>query len=169
MEQTAKEIQFSRVFDAPRELVWKAWTDPEMIKKWWGPKTFTAPSIQIDLREGGKYLYCMRGKQGPDAPESNFWSAGVFHEIIPNEKIVLTDYFSDEHGNKVDPTTFNMGEDFPSESKITILFEDVDGKTKLTITYDKPATDKQYEAMMKTGMEMGWNQTLDKLADSLKG
>src|SRR5437867_12269293 len=83
-----QELVISRIFDAPRELVWKAWTDPERVKRWWGPKGFTAPYINIDFRTGGKYLYCMRGVAVPGGEEQDFWSAGTFQRIIPHEKIV---------------------------------------------------------------------------------
>lgn len=161
-------ITIERVFDAPRELVWKAWTDPEMVKKWWGPKDFTAPSIKIDLRVGGKYVYCMRGPAGSKF-DKDFWTAGTFKEIVPQEKIVVTDHFSDENGNMVDPKDFGMDENFPKEMEVTVRFEDAgNGKTKLTIEYPKPESDTQFEAMKKSGMEVGWNQSLDKLAESLK-
>src|SRR5437879_13910376 len=97
-----KQIVIERVFDAPREKVWEAWTTPEMVKKWWGPEGFTAPSIKIDLKVGGKYIYCMHGPVGSEW-DKDMYSAGEFKEIVPNEKIVTTDYFSDEHGNKMNP------------------------------------------------------------------
>jgi uncharacterized protein YndB with AHSA1/START domain len=73
-----RELVITRIFDAPREKVWKAWTDPERVKRWWGPKDFTAPVIKIDLRVGGKYLYCMRSPEVKD-----FWSGGIFQEVVP--------------------------------------------------------------------------------------
>src|SRR5437773_7933520 len=73
-----KELRIVRVFDAPRERVWKAWTDPDRVKSWWGPRSFTAPFAKIDLRVGGKYLYCMRSPDGKD-----YWSTGVYREIVP--------------------------------------------------------------------------------------
>ncbi len=162
-----QKIVFSRVFDAPREKVWEAWTDPEIAKKWWGPKDFTAPSMKIDLKVGGKYIYCMHGPAGTDF-DKDMYSAGEFKEIVPNEKLVVTDYFSDENGNLVDPTTYGMGENFPKESIVTVTFEEVDdNKTKLSIIY-MPESEAAAEAMKKTGMDEGWNQTLDKLAEVLR-
>ncbi len=72
-----KGIVIERIFDAPRELVWRAWTDEEMTKKWWGPKDFTAPSIKIDLKVGGKYVFCMRGPKGSEW-DKDMYSAGVY-------------------------------------------------------------------------------------------
>ncbi|KAF5075772.1 Activator of Hsp90 ATPase -like protein [anaerobic digester metagenome] len=77
-EQIWSELLVERVFDAPRELVWKAWTEPGYLKRWWGPKGFTAPAIEIDLRVGGRYLYGMRSPEGQD-----FWSTGEFREGCP--------------------------------------------------------------------------------------
>ncbi len=87
LNKDIKELTITRVFDAPRELVWKAWTEPERVKRWWGPKSFTTPVSKIDLRVGGKYLYCMRSPEGKD-----FWGTGIFREIVAPERLVMTDY-----------------------------------------------------------------------------
>lgn len=161
-----KKIIIERMFDAPREAVWNAWTDPEWVKKWWGPKDFTAPEIKIDLVVGGKYLFCMHGKSAPEMPEQDFWSTGTYREIVPFERLVLTDAFSDAQGTIIDPTVYGMDPNFPKESEVTVLFEDQDGKTKLSIIYI-PETEAAYNAMEKSGMREGWGQSLDKLAESL--
>jgi uncharacterized protein YndB with AHSA1/START domain len=93
----------TRVFDAPRALVWKAWTNPKYVMQWWGPKGFTAPVCQMDFRVGGKFLCCMRT---PDGQE--FWNAGEYHEIVPHDKIVSSMYFSDSKGNKVEPAHYGI-------------------------------------------------------------
>lgn len=161
-------IIVERVFDAPREIVWKAWTDPEMVKKWWGPEGFWAPSVKIDFRVGGKYTYGMHGPAGSEW-DRDMYSSGIFKEIVPNEKIVTTDYFSDENGNKIEPTEEGQDKDFPTEMTVTITFEDTDdGKTKLAIFYPKVENEKQFEAMLKSGMKEGWSSSLEKLADALK-
>ena len=163
-----KGILIERVFDAPRELVWKAWTIPEIVKKWWGPEGFTAPSIKIDLKVGGKYIYCMHGPKGSEW-DRDLYSTGIYKEIIPMGKIVATDYFSDENGNKIDPKEYGMPADAPTEMNVIVKFEDAgDGRTRLVIEYPRPESDAQFEAMKKSGMEQGWNTSLDKLAESLK-
>lgn len=166
MEKNNSELLITRVFDAPREKVWKAWTDPEEVKKWWGPRDFTAPHVEIDLRVGGKYLYCMRGAAGPDVPVRDYWSGGVFKEIVPMEKIVLTSHFTDEKGNQVPATYYDMNADFPMEMEASVIFEALDGKTKITLHYpdrgNMPETDRM-------GMKEGWNQSLDKMAEALSG
>ncbi len=146
-----------REFDAPRERVWMAWTVPDLVMRWWGPKGFTAPVCRISLRVGGSYLYCMRSPEGKD-----YWSTGVYREIIPLERIVATDSFADEKGNIVPATTYGMSPDFPLEMRLTVTFEESNGKTKLTLRH----------AGMPSGEDMrkareGWSQSLDKLADLL--
>lgn len=154
-------ITITRVFDAPVEKVWQAWTDPEKFKQWWGPKNYTAPDVKMDVKTGGSYHASM---QGPDGKK--VWSGGTYKEVVPMKKLVVSDYFSDENGNKLDPTQFGMDADFPKEMDVTISFEDQGGKTKLTLAY-APVPAAAFEAMKKSGMAEGWNQSLDKLAESL--
>lgn len=157
------ELIIERIFDTPLEKVWKAWTDPEEVKKWWGPKNFTAPSITIDFRMGGKYLFCMHGKPAPEAPEQDFWSTGTYKEIVPLKKIVTTDSFADEKGNVVPASHYGMGE-FPMELEVIIECETLpDGKTKMKLTHVGMPAGEQ-----RTGAEQGWNESFDKLAESLK-
>ncbi len=159
-----KDLVIERIFDAPKHAVWNAWTNEELVKQWWGPEGFTAPSIKIDLRVGGKYVYAMKGPEG-SAWDKVMYSAGVFKEIIRNEKLVVTDYFSDEDGNKMEPEKFGQDKNFPTEMNATILFEDIaDGKTKLTIVYPTPDNKEQMEAMLKSGMKEGWQSSLNKMA-----
>lgn len=168
MNDQEEGIVIERVFDAPRELVWKAWTDPEMVKKWWGPEGFTAPHATIDFKVGGKYIYAMHGPSGSEW-DKDMYSAGIFKEIVPHEKIVTSDYFSDEQGNKVNPVDFGQDPDSPSEMEVVITFEDAEeGKTKLTITYPRPDNEAQFEAMLKSGMKEGWSSSLNKFEKALK-
>lgn len=159
-----KEIIIERVFDVPVEKVWKAWTDPEMIKKWWGPKGFTAPVVEVDFRVGGKYLYCMRGAPREGAAVADFWSTGTYKEIVPYNKIVSTDSFADEKGNIVPSTYYGM-EGFTLEMLVIFEFEDLGGKTKLILTHSGI---ENIDQTVKENMEEGWNQSLDKLEESLK-
>jgi len=97
------------------------------------------------------------------------FSAGVFKEIVLNEKLVLTDYFSDAEGNMIDPVDSGMSSDFPKESTYTVLFEEIQkGKTRLSIVFPKPETEAQYQAILKSQMEEGWNSSLNKLAEALR-
>jgi uncharacterized protein YndB with AHSA1/START domain len=151
-----QELVITRVFDAPRDVVWKAWTDPERVKRWWGPKNFTAPVCKIDLRVGGTYLSCMRSPEGQD-----YWSTGVYREIVPSERIVCTDSFADEKGNPVPPSHYGMGGDWPSELLVTVTFEEQKGKTKLTLRHAGIPADQRELC------GAGWNESFDKLADYL--
>lgn len=159
MPDKKNEIVITRIFDAPRELVWKAWTEPEHCKKWWGPNNFTTPYCEIDLRVGGKYLNCMRSREGQD-----FWSTGVYREIIPLEKIVCTDSFSDEKGNVVHASHYGMpGDDWPLEMLVTITFEEVNGKTKMILRHEGlPSGDISEQT------NVSWNESFNKLANILK-
>jgi uncharacterized protein YndB with AHSA1/START domain len=121
-----RELVITRVFDAPREMVWKAWTDPEHFKRWWGPKDFTSPFCKIDLRVGGKYLFCVRSPDGQD-----YYNTGVYQKIDPLNEIVYTDSFADEKGNVVPASHYGLSADFPLELQVTVMFEDYDGKTKI--------------------------------------
>lgn len=157
-----QELVITRLFDAPRELVWKAWTEPERTMQWWGPKNFTAPVSRIDLRVGGTYLNCMRGA-GPDGVIRDYWSTGVYREIVPLRKIVCTDSFADETGNVVPASHYGMSDDFPVEMLVTVSFEEQGGKTKLTLRHAGiPA------GQMRELTEAGWSESFDKLADVLK-
>jgi len=163
--EVKKGITIEKVFDAPREMVWRAWIEPEMVKRWWGPKGFTAPSIKIDLRVGGKYIFCMHGPEGSEF-DKDLYSAGVYKEIVPPKKLVFSDYFSDAEGDKIDPTVYGMKMDMPD---VVVTFEEAEGgKTKLTIEYARPESEEDFQAMLQSGMEEGWNSSLDKLAQSLK-
>ena len=158
MEAKTRTLRLTRTFDAPRAKVWDAFTKPEMMKKWWGPKDWTCPVAQIDLRVGGKYLYCMRGAMGPGQPEIDAWGGGEYTEVVPMEKFSATDHFADKDGNYIDPKDAGMPGEWPEEMTITVTFEDAGaGKTTVSITHTG------HSAEMAPMAEMGWNQQLDKL------
>lgn len=158
-ENAASEVErmvVTRVFDAPRELVWKAWTEPKYVMQWWGPKDFTAPVCRMDFRVGGKSLFCMKT---PDGQE--FWNAIEYHEIVPHEKIVSSMYFSDAEGNKIEAEEVGIEHEAIDGAFDVTLFEDLgDGRTKLTQIGNEPM-----ESARESGQLEGWNQILEKLAD----
>jgi uncharacterized protein YndB with AHSA1/START domain len=154
---TQEALVIERIFDAPRELVWRAWSDPQHLVRWWGPKGYTTPNCEMDFRVGGKWLSCMRSPEGQD-----IWGIGTYREIVPLERIVTTDSFADEKGNVVPATHYGMPADIPLEMLITVIFEDAGGKTKMTLRHEGlPAGD------MQTGANQGWNESFDKLAAEL--
>jgi uncharacterized protein YndB with AHSA1/START domain len=153
-----RELVITRVFDAPRELVWQAWTDPKHFMQWWGPKGFTSPYCEIDLRVGGRFLGCMCSPDGQD-----YWSTGIYREIVEPERLVNTDSFADEKGNVVPATHYGLSSDFPLEMLVTVTFEDLEGKTRLSLKHAglPPGDDR-------TNTGLGWNESLDKLAEYLE-
>jgi uncharacterized protein YndB with AHSA1/START domain len=156
-ETCRDEIVINRLFYAPRNLVWRAWTEPEFVMQWWGPKDYTSPSCTIDLRVGGKYLFCMRSPEGRD-----FWSTGYYREIKKPERIVCTDSFADEKGNVVPATYYGMSQDFPREMLVTVTFEVQPGMTRLTLRHAGIP-----EGEMRDLTRAGWNESMDKLAGVL--
>lgn len=161
ISHTGNQLVINRVFDAPREILWKAWTDPEVTKMWFGPRTFTIPFITIDLRVGGKMINCMHGPDGTD-----LWSVGEYKEIVPFERIVVTDSFADEHGNIVDASYYGMNPDFPLINDVILTFEDLDGKTNFTMKYEGASPIPEDDLVPMTN---GWIESFDKLAEYLAG
>ena len=155
-ETSQPEIVIERVFEGPRELVWKTWTDPEHVMRWWGPKGFTSPVCSADFRVGGAYLYCMRSPEGKD-----FWTTGVYREIVEPERIVYTDCFSDADGNMVPASHWGLAGDWPDETLVTVTFAEDHGKTKVTLRHANVPSDQ------RSGFGVGWNESLDKLAEGL--
>jgi uncharacterized protein YndB with AHSA1/START domain len=155
-----ERMVITRVFDAPRALVWKAWTDPQYVMQWWGPKGFTSPVCKIDFRVGGKFLCCMKS---PDGQEG--WNGGEYHEIVPHEKIVYSMYFADSKGNKVDPAVLGIKHEAIEDARDMVIFEDYGkGQTKLTLIGNEPMEDAK-----NSGQLEGWNEILDKVAAVIAG
>jgi uncharacterized protein YndB with AHSA1/START domain len=152
--ETDREIVITRVFDAPRELVFKAWTEPNHVEQWWGPKGFTTRVTKLDLRPGGQSRYVMIGPDGTEYP-----SEGVFQEIVPPKRIVTTDDFGEGIEQVLDA-------DLPQGMIVTVLFEDLVGKTRLTIQIMHESADdrRKHEEM---GVVAGWNSSLDCLEEYL--
>lgn len=147
----------TRVFDAPRELVFKAWTQPEHLMRWWAPKSYTTPFCTVDLRPGGAFHFCMRSPEGGD-----IWGLGIYREIVEPERIVYTDTFADAEGNPVPPSYYGFSEGHPSETLVTVTFTEQDGRTTLTLQHSIRESVEEYE-----GAQQGWNEMFDKLAQEL--
>lgn len=146
MAEQIREITISRIFNAPRELVFNAWIVPEQLAQWWGPRGFSAPTCELDVRPGGKIRIHM---EHPDFP--NHWMGGEFVEVVPPERLVfISTAFEDEDGN------------YGLEALNTITFENVDGKTKLTVHAELKRLSPEL-SFAADGMNEGWTQSLDKL------
>ena len=146
----AKELTLKRTFDAPRELVFKAWTDPVLISKWWGPTYFTTPISEVEARKGGKLYIVMHGPKDSDF-DLDLPMKGVFQEFDPPRRLVFTnEAMHDENGN-------------PQLATIcTVTFAEAGGKTEMTLHIVLVKTTPASEGAW-AGAEMGWNQSLDKL------
>ena len=154
-----QEFVISRTFDAPRELVWKAFTEAERMRHWWGPKGFQVIASKMDLRPGGTYHYCLRAPDG-----GTMWGKFVYREIVRPERIVAVTSFSDEAENV---TRHPMSPTWPLKMLSTFLFAEEDGRTTLTVHWsplDAEETERATFANAHPSMQQGWSGTLDQLA-----
>ena len=146
-----RELVLERIFDAPREKVYRAWTEPKLMKQWFVPRPWEISGVALDVRPGGSNLIVMRDPEGKDYP-----NRGVYLEVVENEKLVFTDAFTAAWE--------------PSEKPFMtaiITFEDVDGKTRYTARA-RHWTVEDREAHEKMGFHEGWGQCADQLAELLK-
>ena len=153
----------SRVFDAPRERVWQAWTEVERLKQWFSPKGFTVIAAKMDFRPGGSYHYGMRMPTGQE-----MWGKWVFREIVAPERIVLVNSFSDAAGNL---TRHPMAPTWPREMLSTTSFTESGGKTTLTLEWlpiDATPEEIATFEVGRPGMTLGWTGTMEQLIDHLK-
>jgi uncharacterized protein YndB with AHSA1/START domain len=158
-DEAGGEFAISRVLDAPRDLVWRCFTDPQHMKQWWGPKGVTVVKSEMDLRPGGIYHYAMQVPGGPV-----MWGKMVYREITPPEKIVFINSFSDEAGGV---TRHPMAPSWPLEMLSVFTFEEQpDGKTKFTVRWSPHNATEDERKTFDAGhasMNQGWSGTLDQL------
>ncbi len=152
---TKDAVVIERTFDAPVDLIWQMWTQAEQFKNWYGPKGMTIPVAEMDVRVGGKRLICMEMQ----TPERNMkmWFTGEYREVTPNERLVYTDSMADENGNVLSPSAMGMPEGHPETTEVTVLLEDLSGRTKMVMTHAGVPTD--------SGGAGGWAMAFDKLAE----
>ncbi len=156
------EFTISRVFDAPRELVWKAITEPERMKHWWGPKGFTVKVSKMDFRPGGTYHYGLRSPEGLDV-----WGKFIFRHIVKPERIDLVSCFSDENGGL---GRHPMAPNWPPEMLSSFIFTEQAGKTTFTVKWVPfNATEIEVKTFREgmASMQQGWTGTLDQLTEYL--
>jgi len=142
---TEREIVMTRVFDAPRRLVFDAFSKPELLKRWFGPRGWSLAVCEVDLKVGGGFRFVLRG---PDGKEMGM--RGVYREIVPPERSVHMESF----------------DDYPGESQVTAVFVEENGKTTLTATVLYPSKEVR-DIVIKSGMERGAAESYDKLAELL--
>jgi uncharacterized protein YndB with AHSA1/START domain len=156
------DFVISRTFNASRDRVWKAWTEREQLMQWFGPKGFTMSVAKLDFRSGGSLHYCLRG---PDGKE--MWGKFVYREIVPGERIVLINSFSDKDGKL---TRHPFSSTWPLEMLTTTTFGEENGKTTVTIRWAPlNATEEERKTFDTShdGMRQGWTGTFDQLAEYL--
>lgn len=134
-------LEITRIFDAPRSLVFGLWTRPEHLARWWGPKDFSVPAVSLDFRPGGRYRHAIRSADGVD-----YWMQGVYREIVEPERIVFTFAWEDVGTSPQDWTL------------VTVNFEDIGGKTRLTFRQEPFDTMEQRDSH-----HAGWGECLDRL------
>lgn len=151
---SANAVVIERSFDAPAELLWQMWTDPEHFAAWYGPTGATIPVAKLDVRVGGRRLVCM-AMQTPDGL-MEMWFTGEFREIVENERLVYTEAMGDEDGNVKTPAEVGMPDDHPTTTEIIVELSEVDGRTTMVMTHQGVPADSPGAA--------GWNMAFDKLA-----
>jgi uncharacterized protein YndB with AHSA1/START domain len=151
-------IDIRRTYAAPRQRVFDAWTRPEQMKQWYGPRGFTTPVAKVDLRKGGMVHFCMRAADGQE-----FWCKGVYEEVTAPERFVASDSFSDADGNTVPASKYGMSADWPDEARLAVSFEEKDGITVVTLRHELGAAPAHERDMCAAG----WGEQLDKLSEYL--
>lgn len=144
-----KTLTLTRLYDATRELVWRAWTEPRHLAQWFGPKGFTSSVPELEVRVGGPLRIVMHGPDGNDYPMK-----GVFREVTPPARLVFSNIAVDKDGNHL------------LEGETTIILEEQDGRTRLTL-HTRAVGLVPIAPQMLAGMETGWSQSFDKLAARL--
>lgn len=145
-ESAERVLVIERIFDAPRELVFKAWTEPEHMVRWFGPRGFTSTVVRNELRPGGAYRIHMRGPEGDD-----HWTQGIFREIVEPQRLVMVGNWADSAGNPTGP-----------ETVLTLAFEEHNGKTRLTLHQ------AGFESLTaRDAHQGGWSSSFERLAEYL--
>jgi uncharacterized protein YndB with AHSA1/START domain len=153
----AKQIEVTKVFNASVEMVWQVWVDPELVKRWWGPKNFSSPLAVIDFREGGKSLVSMKAPK--EMGEQEWFSIWEYVKIDYLKSIEFVQSLADKNGNKTDPTKVGMPPDFPREIRTIVTFKLLsNNQTEMTVVeYGEFAS-------MSNFAQIGLEQSLTKMA-----
>jgi uncharacterized protein YndB with AHSA1/START domain len=147
-------VVIERSFDAPVDLIWHMWTDPQHFKEWYGPDGATIPVAKMDVRVGGTRLVCME-MQSPDGL-MQMWFAGEYREVVENERLVYSEFMSDQNGNVLSVSDMGMPAGHPTTTEVRVDLEDVGGRTKMTLTHRGIPAGSPGAA--------GWTMALEKLA-----
>ena len=153
MKQDDNWVRIERELDAPIDLVWKMWTDPELFKQWYGPNGMSVPTAKMDVTVGGTRHICMSmSSQGRDM---EMWFTGVYKEVSPPGRLVYTESMCDQNGTLISPQSMGMPEDFPDITEVVVELTERDNKTRMVMVHIGVA-----EGTAGAG---GWGQAFDKL------
>jgi len=141
-----------RTFNASVADVWRVWNDADSIKKWWGPKGYTALVVRNDVREGGSYLWAMKSEKG-----RMFWNTGTYKEVVANKKIVSTLSFSNENGKMIPGSRVSVPGQWPNEITVIVEFSESEGKARVTVT------EVGIPLIVYAPSKIGWAQQFDKI------
>jgi uncharacterized protein YndB with AHSA1/START domain len=151
-------VVIERLFDAPPDLIWQMWTEPEHFKAWYGPGGVTTPAANMDVRVGGARLVCME-MQSPAGPRQ-MWFTGEYREVVKNKRLVYTESMSDENGNVIAPSDLGMPDGHPTTTEVIVELEDLEGRTRMVMTHVGVPADSPGAT--------GWTAAFDKLATRLE-
>ena len=151
-------VTIERTFDAPVDLIWQMWTEPQHFAAWYGPDGATIPVAKMDVRVGGTRLVSME-VHTPDGP-MRMWFTGEYREVVDNERLVYTESMSDESGRVLSPADMGMPPGHPTTTEVRVELEDVGGRTKMVMTHAGIPSDSPGAA--------GWEMALDKLATRVR-
>jgi uncharacterized protein YndB with AHSA1/START domain len=151
-------VMIERTFDAPVDLIWQMWTDPEHFKAWYGPNGASVPVARMDVRVGGTRLICME-IEGPRG-RMQMWFTGEYREVVEAKRLVYTESMSDQDGNIVSPSQMGMPDGHPETTEVIVELEDIAGRTKMVLTHVGVPGDSAGAS--------GWNMAFDKLAAQLE-
>lgn len=152
-----KNVEVTRTFNAPVQVVWNAWVESDLVKQWWGPTGFTCPVADMDVKEGGVSLVCMRAPKEYGGMEIfNNWK---YTKVVPGERLEYIVSFADKNGDDIDPSTAGIPTGIPNDVPHTVTFKAVGNKTEVTILEEGYPSDEA-AALSKTGQD----QCMDKMA-----
>jgi uncharacterized protein YndB with AHSA1/START domain len=151
---TQNAVIIERTFDAPADLVWRMWTEPEHFAAWYGPAGATIPIARMDVRVGGTRLVCMEMETSNGTMQ--MWFTGEYREVVENKRLVYTESMSDEHGNVRPPSELGMPAGHPTTTEILVELDELGGRTRMTLTHVGVPEGSPGAA--------GWRMAFDKLA-----
>jgi uncharacterized protein YndB with AHSA1/START domain len=152
------EVLISYMLNAPRELVFRAWTDPEHLPRWYAPRGCSVVFKQLDIRVGGSFRCCISNPEYGDC-----WSRGMYYEIIAPEKLVYNLVITNERGEPVDPVAVGMDADWPAETLVTVTFAELEGKTRITLHQTVSES-----VARRTGAHPSWIQMFERFEEELQ-